>query len=331
MASWHLFNRGRLDTFAIRKMGGFSINREGVDRQSLELAIEILANAERPLILFAEGSTNRTNDVLKPLMDGVSFIARSAARRRDKDCGGRVVMLPIALKYLCKSDITAWAHAQLSAMESHFGWRSKPDELIVRRTEMVAEGFLALKEIEYMGATQSGTLPERRSALIEHLLNHMQNRLEITPSSSDDVRSRLRLVRSELVSKYFALADDAPERTELRQQVDAVELIVHLLSYPEHYLDQDQVTDTRVVETIQRIQEFHFGKADVSIPLHVVIQFGEAIPIPAERSPRDGADPIMAALRDQLSSMIEQLALEARRMPDVQRLTSKSFTTSLRT
>ena len=36
MASWHLFNEGAFDSFAIQKMGGFSVNREGADRQSLE-------------------------------------------------------------------------------------------------------------------------------------------------------------------------------------------------------------------------------------------------------------------------------------------------------
>src|SRR6056297_1068590 len=95
MASWHLFNKGAFDSFAIRKMGGFSINRESSDRASLETAIQILAAAERPLILFPEGTTNRTNDVLKPLLDGVAFIARSAARRRAKSSGGRLVMHPI--------------------------------------------------------------------------------------------------------------------------------------------------------------------------------------------------------------------------------------------
>ncbi len=82
MASWHLFNQGWFDAFAVQKMGAFSVYREGPDRQSLETAIDILANAERPLILFPEGTTNRTNDVLKPLLDGITFIARSAARRR---------------------------------------------------------------------------------------------------------------------------------------------------------------------------------------------------------------------------------------------------------
>lgn len=62
MASWHLFNQGPFDAFAIRRMGAFSVFREGNDRQSLETAIDILSSGERPLIIFPEGTTNRTND-----------------------------------------------------------------------------------------------------------------------------------------------------------------------------------------------------------------------------------------------------------------------------
>ena len=123
MASWHLFNKGGFDSFAIQRMGGFSINREGADRQSLETAIDMLADAERPLILFPEGTTNRTNDVLKPLLDGVSFIARTAARRRAKAGNGQVVMHPIRLKYLCEGDVTEWADQQLAEIEHRIGWR----------------------------------------------------------------------------------------------------------------------------------------------------------------------------------------------------------------
>ena len=44
MASWHLFNMGFFKAFSIHKMGGFSIFREGLDKQSVETAIDILAN-----------------------------------------------------------------------------------------------------------------------------------------------------------------------------------------------------------------------------------------------------------------------------------------------
>ena len=81
MASWHLFKQDWFSAFAIRRMGGFSLYREGMDRQSINTAIGMIETAERPLIVFPEGSVTRTNDRLHALLDGVSFIARTAARR----------------------------------------------------------------------------------------------------------------------------------------------------------------------------------------------------------------------------------------------------------
>lgn len=316
MASWHLFNKGWFDSFAIRKMGGFSINREGTDRQSLETAINILATAERPLILFPEGTTNRTNDVLKPLLEGVSFIARSAARRRSKADGGTVVMLPIAIKYLCKGDYAPWAERQLSGLERRFCWSQRRDRSILERTRRVVEGFLALKEIDYLGSSQSGPLPQRRQHLISFLLDQTEARLGITSKSLLDSRSRIRAIRTEIVAQYYAEDTSAEKQQELRQDVEAADLSLELLSYPENYLKPGFATDTRVVETIQRLQEFHFGDADASVPLHAVIQFGEAIDVPPAKAPRDGQDPILQELQKALSSMIEALSHEARSLSE---------------
>ena len=98
MASWHLFNQSGFMAWAIRKMGGFSVYREGVDRQAIQMAIEILSSAERPLIIFPEGAITRTNDQLHALLEGVAFIARTAAKRRSREAAGKkVVMHPIAL------------------------------------------------------------------------------------------------------------------------------------------------------------------------------------------------------------------------------------------
>jgi 1-acyl-sn-glycerol-3-phosphate acyltransferase len=93
LASWHLFRQGRLEAMVIRLLGGFSIFREGLDREALNAAIEIVASAERPLVIFPEGVISRSNDRLLGLMDGVSFIARTAARRRAAlDPAGQVVI-----------------------------------------------------------------------------------------------------------------------------------------------------------------------------------------------------------------------------------------------
>jgi hypothetical protein len=310
MASWHLFNQRWFDGFAIQKMGGFSINREGTDRKSLETSIEILAAAERPLVLFPEGATNRTNDILKPLLDGVAFIARTAARRRAKVSGGQVVMHPIGIKYLCLEDVSPWADRQLARLEQRLGWQQPMDQSVLQRTIRLAEGLLALKEVQYFGETKSGELPTRRDGLIAHLLDSTEQRLQME-SKESEVRGRVRAIRSDIMSKFFALTADPTEIRRLRNDAAAAELAQELVSYPDCYLQADQATDTRIVETIQRMQETFFGVADASMPLRAVIQCDEAIVVPAERAPRGQSDPVMDQLRDRLTTMITALSQEA--------------------
>ena len=56
MASSHLFHNGWKNRFLIRVMGGFSVNREGSDRQAINTAIDAMVEAKRPLIVFGEGT-----------------------------------------------------------------------------------------------------------------------------------------------------------------------------------------------------------------------------------------------------------------------------------
>ena len=253
MASWHLFNKGKFDSFAIRKMGGFSINREGTDRPSLETAIEILAQAERPLILFPEGTTNRTNDVLKPMLEGVSFIARSAARRRKKADSGQVVMHPIAIKYLCVSGFPGWADRQLTRLEQHLGWQKQLGRSFLQRTIRLAEGLLTLQEIQYLGKAQGGSLSDRRDQLIAHLLQVTEDRL-----GNRGARKKRCVTESDRFAPRLPVNTSPRRLTKTNRFVCgatwvAADLAQELSSYPDCYLQGEQVTDTRVIETIQRI------------------------------------------------------------------------------
>lgn len=311
MASWHLFNVSRFQSFALQKMGGFSIYREGPDRQSLETAIGILETAERPLILFPEGTTNRTNDLLKPLLEGVTFVARSAARRRQKKRGGRVVIHPIGLKYLCGTDFSGWAKQQLGEIESRIGWRPSVELTVMQRTVRLAEAMLALKEVEYLGRSQSGDLRHRRDHLMRHLLGETERKLRIEWDGVREIRERVRRIRTQAASLYFDHGGGRWDRLELENAVAAADLAQHLLSFPDCYLEPGKVTDTRIVETVQRMQESVFGKASETMPLHAVIEVDEAIEVPPDRPPRDAADPLLEQLRKRLESMVQRLAGEA--------------------
>lgn len=310
MASWHLFNRHTFDSFAIRKMGGFSLFREGQDRQSLETAIDILATAERPLVLFPEGTTNRTNDRLQPLLEGVTFIARNAARRRQKQAGGRVVIHPVGIKYVFTGDIASWSDTALTRIEQRIGWAPPEGIQLLDRIGRVADALLTLKEIEHLGASQDGSLPQRRDALIEALLQPIEARYELPPADQP-VLNRVRNVRSKLLPTLQHEATPAAQKQRLRRELAAVGLAQQLVSYVDGYLDEPPVTETQVLETIQRFEEDFLGKASCPYPMRVIIEFDEAIEVPAERAPRGETDPLLATLKNALEEMLAKLQEES--------------------
>ena len=315
IASWHLYNKSWFDSFAITKCGAFSLNREGTDRKSLDTAIEVLSNAERPLVMFGEGMTYRTNDWCRPMMDGMSFIGRAAARRRAKqDSGSKVVIHPMAIKYFCVGDCREWVQQNLTELEDHFCFRQtlRSDDYVARILR-IGDTMLTISEIEYMGSVGSGDSLTRREVLAERMLQRAESNLEITPSV-EDVGERARTIRIQVATQFFDAKTADETRQRLRDDGMCADMAQDLISYPNSYLESD-VTDARIVETIQRLQERVYGKANRKIPLKCVMDISEAIEIPAKRAPRGETDPILTQLHERLSSMLKQLAGDSRPWP----------------
>ncbi len=317
MASWHLFAESRFQSFAIRKMGGFSIFREGADRQSLDTAIQILTDAERPLILFPEGTTNRTNDVLQPLLDGVAFIARTAARRRAKQNSGRVVIIPVAIKYLFQGDIQQWGAKAAARLESGLGWRPLEGEPLLVRIRRIAEAMLAIHEVRYLGRASQQPFGERRDTLVEHLIGEAESQFGLKPEPALGPLGRIRRVRT-AISGEILKGPATDRRRALHHCIDAMAIAQQLYSYPDRYLLQAPTTDTQLLETLEKMQEGLLGKPDFPGPLKVVIEFAEPIPVPAEKQPRDEHDPLLIQLRISLTERLNALASEARLVSDSQ-------------
>ncbi len=230
-----------------------------------------------------------------------------------------MVMHPVALKYLCVGDIRDWCDHQLWKLESHLGWRRPHDQSILGRTTRLAEGLLSLKEIQYLGKVQHGSLPDRRDHLIKQLIEHCERclglSLEHPGANLEDGRGRVRAIRTAIVSKHFAGVTAGENATETRRRFDdwseAADVAQDLMSYPNCYLHPGEATDTRIVETIQRMQETFFGHADVNVPLRVIIECDEAIVVPPEKPPRGDVDPLMSQLEHRLTSMLARMSGEA--------------------
>ncbi|MEZ6136106.1 MAG: 1-acyl-sn-glycerol-3-phosphate acyltransferase [Pirellulaceae bacterium] len=310
MASWHLFNQGWLQAFAMRMCGGFSVYREGIDRQSLETAVDILAQASRPLVVFPEGTVFRTNDIVQPLLDGVAFLARSAARRREKQSHGKVVIHPIAIKYLFRGDVQSSVEPIVTDLENRFSWQSTGPrgDLIARVTRLEA-ALLALKEIQHLGSPQMGSLSERRAGLISHLLGTTEEKWLGRIQSDQKMIPRIKQLRVKMVPKLIDPHTSQTDINAIWADLAKLYLAQQIGSYPAGYLDQP--TDTRLLETVERLDEDITDRARIHRPLHAILQVDQPIEVDCEKPPRGVEDPVMTELQLRLETMLAPLASEA--------------------
>ena len=177
MASWHLFKQSWFQTFMIRRLGAFSVLREGNDRKSLETAIDILVDGKRPLIMFPEGAITKHNDIINEMMDGPSFMARQAAKRLKK------------MRQLARSGDSSGGDSLF--VRRRPGNSDHPDARRARSPALLAAAasicrcssgsaswatrFSSLKEIEYLGAAQSGNPYDRAEHFIDTVLDRVED------------------------------------------------------------------------------------------------------------------------------------------------------------
>ncbi len=310
MASWHLFHQGQFIPWAIRKMGAFSVYREGVDRQSLDTAIDILAEAQRPLVLFPEGAVFRSNDRLQALLDGVSFIARAAAKKRQKDHPDRkVVVHPVAIKYLFHGEIHAVIHPILKDIEHRLTWDTVKEECLIKRIQDVGLGLLCLKELEHLGSPQSGPVADRQQRLIDHLLHPIETKW-LGRTQFGPIIPRIKALRMKIIPDMIQGTIEPSDRTTRWKELANLYLAQQVASYPADYLDHP-VTVTRLLETVERYEEDLTDRNRPARHLEAVIEVGDPIEVSVERGPKGAEDPLMARIRVDLETMLARLAQEA--------------------
>ncbi len=195
MASWHVFKADWLTGFVTRRLGAFSVYREGMDRQALNCAIEVLEQADRPLVIYPEGVITRANDRLGVLMEGTAFIARTAAKRREKlDPPGQVVIHPVAMRYQFLGDLEATITSVLTDIETRLSWRPQRQLTLIQRIRKLGTALLTLKEVEYLGRPQTGSLYKRLDHLIDGLLVPLEEEW-LGGNREGDVVARVKALR----------------------------------------------------------------------------------------------------------------------------------------
>jgi hypothetical protein len=292
-------------------MGGFSVYREGVDRKALNTSIGVLTEAKRPLIIFPEGAVTRTNDQLTALLDGVAFIARAGAKKRHrKSPGSKVVIHPVAIKYRFHGDLEASLVRVISKIEHRFSWRvHRTEDSLETRITRIGKGLLALKEIEYFGRPQAGSLQERLEGLIDRLLCRLEE-YWLDGAQHGPVVPRVKALRTKILPEMVEGTISEEERQRRWDQLADIYLAQQVASYPPDYIT-DQPSVDRLLETVERYEEDLTDQVTPHPPLHAIIDVGEAIEVSPKRDRNAESDPLMDQLATTLQGMLDELAKES--------------------
>jgi 1-acyl-sn-glycerol-3-phosphate acyltransferase len=301
VASAHLFMGSKLQAFVLRRAGAFSIYREGMDKQAVQTSIEILEKAERPLVIFPEGHISRTNDRLTPMLEGTALIARQAAKKRAKE-NKKVVVHPVALRYSFPFDVEAAAAKMLDEIEARLTWRPSRELPLYDRFQKVGAGLLALKELQYLGHTQDGTIPQRIAKLIDAILQPLEAEWTNGNAEGHPV-ARVKRLRAAILPDMIKGELDEAEKARRWRLLEDADVAQQLYHYPPHYVTEGGPKG-RIIETVERFEEDLTGKVTVHGPVHARIIVGDAIEVSPAREARGEADPLMSAIEEQLRTML---------------------------
>ena len=306
MASWHVFKQNWLESTIARILGGFSVYREGNDRDALSTAVQIVADAERPLVLFPEGVISRSNDRLLGLMDGVSFIARTAAKQREKNGrGGQIKVLPLVLRYELLSTVEECVGETLDRLEQRTFWKTHPHLPIIDRIRQLARAQLAGREVEILGDSRSGPMRPRIESLMDAALHPHEERWLGGRKLGDKIQ-RVKDLRIAIVRELLNEKLSEEDRSEHWRALADCYYVQGMSLYPQDYLKdgvRGPVTPERIAETVHRLEEDMTDSITMHPQWRVHFMFGEPIPVQAGRRPR-GEDPVLTNLRAQMLQLL---------------------------
>ena len=307
MASWHLFNRSWFEAAVIRMYGGYSVNREGLDRESINFSVSAMQDNRRPLLLFPEGATSRTNDAIMPYLDGATFIARSAARRRSKR-GLKTVIHPVAIRYVFEGDFESELDGLLAFPLFHDIKDTKLDP--AARVRFALNRLTELKEKQFGIASDPELAPcDRRQRLAESVLREAETRC-FDKLSQASITNRIRDIRSTVFPELLNATDFTEEEKQIRwRDLERTYLAWQMASYPKDYL-KDNSTVEAVLDIAAKINEDLTDQPRRSGKQRVIVEVCEPIEVPAAKFRGTDSDPLVEQIQSSILAKLKTLQSE---------------------
>jgi hypothetical protein len=192
----------------------------------------------------------------------------------------------------------------LAEIESRLTWQPLPDMPLVERITKVGQALLSLKELEYFGQPQTGSLDERLQRLIDHLLTPLE-RQWLTSDGTTNTVVRVKRLRAAIVPTLTAGELSEVDKQHRWRQLADCYLAQQLSWYPPNYL-HDNPTPERILETVERFEEDLTDFARIHRPLGAVIDVGDAVAVASQRDRQSSTDDILQSVETRLRDMLAQ-------------------------
>lgn len=303
-ASWHLFQTSRLARFRMNRFGAFSVYREGADRDAIKESIDLLADADRPIVIFPEGTFYRQNDRIGPLLDGIAFIAKQAARKGKRPC----VVHPVAIKYYFLEDPRPMIDRRLARLENAFEWSLHRTGDFRARLDRLTQAYVALKEIDVLGAPSQGPLPDRMVKLADTLLTRVEESRRPAEKATTII-DRVRVARPLAVKAFRDAPAGSREKEALRREIYDLALAQQIFAHLPDYLDE-WPCEERIAEALQRFEEDVLHKEWPVAMSGAIIDVGPAIKpdeAPPGRRSKSELDPITTLIGERLQRQMDNV------------------------
>jgi hypothetical protein len=304
MAAWHVFARVNIiHQMMLRWHGCFSVDREGTDMRAFRQSVEILQNDSHPLVIFPEGEIYHINDQVTPFRDGPAAIALTAKKRSKRP----VICIPCAIKYKYIKDPTPELIELMGQLEERILWRPRPELTLSERIYRLAGGLLGLKELEYLGHTQEGLLPDRIKTLAETILQRLQEKYQIQAEEAT-LPVRVKMCRREAIKQLELDDKDDLKQKQAMLDLDDLFIVTQLFSYPGSYV-ASKPTIERMAETLDKFEEdvLTRHKADIRGTRKAIVSFGEPVKVELASDKKNGVHALTEILEAGVQRLLDDI------------------------
>jgi hypothetical protein len=227
-------------------------------------------------------------------------MALTAARRGERP----VVCVPCAVRYYYTEDPTPELLDVMARLEEAMFWRVRPEMPLEKRIYRVAEGILGLKELEYLGQMEQGTLPDRIHGLSHAILARLEDQYGID-ATTGTIPDRVKALRQKVIARREELDESDPRVAACDVDMDDLYLVIQSFSYPGDYV-VEKPTIERLAETIDKFEEDILGSQTATIrgARRATVSFGEPLEVPAEKR-KDGVAQLSHTLEQRVQELLD--------------------------